>query len=128
MRHTLRIPLLIVAAASAMLVACDDRTGFGFGAARSEERVMPSNMAAEHPTGPVASTGSIDAAITASVKAQLARDAQLAALPIEVETSAGRVALKGTVPYPALRERAFQLAQSVPGVVAVDNRITLISG
>lgn len=62
-----------------------------------------------------------DAAITASVNAELARDNDLSALGIDVDTENGRVTLSGTAPNDAARERATQLASSVRGVTSVDN-------
>ncbi len=64
-----------------------------------------------------------DAAITASVNAEFAKDNQLSALGIDVDTENGRVTLSGKAPNEAARERATQLASSVRGVVAVDNRL-----
>ena len=64
-----------------------------------------------------------DAVITTSVNAQLVKDPALSALKIDVDTSAGRVALKGAAPNEAARERATQLASAVKGVVSVDNQL-----
>lgn len=66
-----------------------------------------------------------DALITTSVNAELAKDPSLSALHINVDTDSGRVALKGTAPDQASRERATQLASSVKGVVSVDNQLTV---
>lgn len=66
-----------------------------------------------------------DAAITAGVNAKLAADEELSALRINVDTQQGRVALSGDAPSMAARERATELARSVEGVLAVDNRLTL---
>ncbi len=64
-----------------------------------------------------------DAVITTSVNAQLVKDPALSALKIDVDTSAGRVALKGAAPTQAARERATQIASAVKGVVSVDNQL-----
>lgn len=64
-----------------------------------------------------------DAAITASVNAELAKDSQLSALKINVDTRNGQVLLKGQAPDAAARARATQLAMSVKGVTAVDNQL-----
>lgn len=64
-----------------------------------------------------------DAAITASVNAQLARDSELSALKIDVDTSEGRVALRGTAPNREARDRATRLASGVDGVKSVDNQL-----
>ena len=69
--------------------------------------------------------GASDLAITAKVNAALAADDKLSALKINVDTEAGRVALKGTAPDADSRERATTLAAAVEGVVAVDNRLII---
>ena len=61
--------------------------------------------------------------ITTSVNAELAKDDKLSALKIDVDTSDGRVMLKGTAPSQADKERATQLAQGVKGVTRVDNQL-----
>ena len=66
-----------------------------------------------------------DAVITSSVNAELAKDSQLSALRINVDTVEGRVALRGTAPDAASKERATTLAQRVDGVKAVDNQLTV---
>lgn len=68
-----------------------------------------------------------DATITTTINAQLARDPALSAMKIAVDTSAGRVSLKGTAPDAPARERATQLAQRVDGVVSVDNQLQIRS-
>ena len=64
-----------------------------------------------------------DAVITTSVNAELVKDPSLSALRIDVDTSSGRVALKGAAPNRAARDRATQLASAVKGVVSVDNQL-----
>ena len=66
-----------------------------------------------------------DAVITSSVNAELAKDSQLSALRINVDTVAGRVALRGTAPDAASKNHATTLAQRVDGVQAVDNQLTV---
>ena len=66
-----------------------------------------------------------DAVITSAVNAALAKDPQLSALRINVDTDAGRVALKGTAPDAASKDRATALASAVKGVVSVDNQLTI---
>ena len=68
-----------------------------------------------------------DAAITVEVKAMLAKDPGLSALRIDVDTAAGRVALRGTAPTASARERATQLAKAVTGVTGVDNELSVKS-
>ncbi len=66
-----------------------------------------------------------DARITTLVSAELARDPELSALKIDVETQAGKVLLKGSAPSGAARDRAVTLARAVSGVVGVDNQLRI---
>lgn len=66
-----------------------------------------------------------DAAITLEVKAMLAKDPGLSALRIDVDTADGQVALRGTAPTDAARERASQLANAVSGVIGVKNELSV---
>ncbi|MES3015277.1 MAG: BON domain-containing protein [Pseudomonadota bacterium] len=66
-----------------------------------------------------------DAVITSSVKTELAKDPNLSALAINVDTDSGRVALKGNAPTPTAKARATTLAQNVKGVISVDNQLTI---
>jgi len=66
-----------------------------------------------------------DAVITASVKTELAKDSDLSALNINVDTSGGNVALRGTAPSMAAKEHATSLAAGVKGVGTVDNQLTV---
>lgn len=64
-----------------------------------------------------------DAMITAAVNAELAKDRDLSALKIDVDTRDGRVMLSGTAPSTSARERASVLASAIKGVASVDNRL-----
>jgi hyperosmotically inducible protein len=66
-----------------------------------------------------------DAVITTSVKAELAKDSNLSAMKINVDTDSGQVALRGTAPTANARDHATVLAQGVKGVVGVDNQLTV---
>ncbi len=66
-----------------------------------------------------------DAAITAGINAELAKDSQLSALRIDVDTRNGHVLLSGVAPDAKSRERATVLASAVKGVRSVDNRLQL---
>ena len=68
-----------------------------------------------------------DAAITASVNTELAKDSQLSALKINVDTSSGRVLLRGTAPNADARDRATSLTKAVKGVTSVDNQLEVRS-
>ena len=64
-----------------------------------------------------------DASITTKVTAELARDPELSALKIDVDTHAGAVVLKGTAPSDAAKDRAVTLARAVAGVVSVESQL-----
>jgi hyperosmotically inducible protein len=66
-----------------------------------------------------------DAVITTTINAELAKDTQLSALRVDVDTADGRVILRGTAPDTASRERATELAQRVEGVKSVDNQLSV---
>lgn len=68
-----------------------------------------------------------DAGITASVNAELAKDPGLSALRINVDTTGGKVLLRGTAPDAQARERASRLAGAVKGVTQVDNQLEVRS-
>ena len=54
---------------------------------------------------------------------ELAKDATLSALRIDVDTRDGHVMLSGTAPSTSARERATTLAANVKGVNSVENRL-----
>ena len=64
-----------------------------------------------------------DASLTAAVSAQLAKDPELSALRIDVDTKGGVVTLNGPAPSEAAKARAGQAAKAVAGVTGVDNRL-----
>ncbi len=64
-----------------------------------------------------------DAAITTQINADLARDPELSALKINVDTTDGKVVLMGSAPTDVARERAAAKALAVSGVTAVDNQL-----
>jgi hypothetical protein len=64
-----------------------------------------------------------DAAITSSVSAGLAKDPDLSALKIDVDTKGGVVSLKGPAPNAAAKARAEEIAKGVQGVTAVNNQL-----
>jgi osmotically-inducible protein OsmY len=68
-----------------------------------------------------------DAAITASVSAGLAKDPDLSAIKIDVDTKGGVVSLKGPAPTAAARARAEEIAKGVQGVTSVNNQLEVRS-
>jgi hyperosmotically inducible protein len=68
-----------------------------------------------------------DAAITASVSAGLAKDPDLSAIKINVDTKGGAVSLKGPAPTAAAKARAEEIAKGVQGVTSVSNELEVKS-
>ena len=66
-----------------------------------------------------------DAAITASIAAEFAKDADLSAIKIDVDTKDGNVTLYGPAPTAAARDKATTLAKSIKGVASVSNKLTV---
>lgn len=66
-----------------------------------------------------------DATITAKVNADLARDPDLSALKINVDTVNGKVTLNGPAPTTVARDRAETIAKAVDGVTAVNNQLVV---
>lgn len=66
-----------------------------------------------------------DLAITASVSAGFAKDADLSAIKIDVDTKNGNVTLTGPAPTAAARDKASTIAKSIKGVNAVDNQLVV---
>ena len=66
-----------------------------------------------------------DAALTAAIKAGLAKDPELSALRINVDTKDGHVSLYGSAPSDAARQRAQAIALAENGVTGVDNQLAI---
>jgi osmotically-inducible protein OsmY len=66
-----------------------------------------------------------DAAITAKVKTSLAKDPDVSAMAVNVDTDKGVVTLSGRVKSDLERRKAASLAQEVEGVRSVRNQISL---
>ena len=79
-------------------------------------------------TGQAISGSVDDAAITASVAAGLAKDPDLSAFKIDIDTASGIVSFYGPAPSESARERASAIARAVKGVVGVNNRLTVKTG
>lgn len=123
-------------AALALVTGCerrgDERTAgqrVDDASSRVEERSAEVNSQARE-AGQTASdaTGAVagktrDMGITAEVKARLAKDSQLSALRIDVDTNDGRVVLRGSAPTLAAREHATELARGIEGVMGVENEL-----
>ena len=68
-----------------------------------------------------------DSAITAKVKTTFAKDPEVSALKVHVDTEKGVVTLSGKVKTEQERAKAAELARSTAGVRAVNNNLTLAS-
>ncbi|MDB5742798.1 MAG: transport-associated protein [Polaromonas sp.] len=66
-----------------------------------------------------------DMAITTAISAGLAKDPELSALKINVDTKDGAVTLNGSAPTPAAVERAGALAKTFNGVQSVSNKLVV---
>ena len=129
-RHPRTLIALTAALAALSLAACnraDDRTAgqrVDSAVAKTEQGAATAKQEIKEAAGSVKSAVS-DASITASVNAELARDSELSSLKIDVDTNAGKVALKGSAPNAEARERAAKLARAVSGVTDVDNQLAI---
>ncbi|KZT17803.1 transporter [Acidovorax sp. GW101-3H11] len=66
-----------------------------------------------------------DATITAQVNAGLAKDPDLSAVKINVDTVNGKVTLNGPAPSTVARDRAETIAKAVSGVTSVNNQLVV---
>lgn len=66
-----------------------------------------------------------DAVITTSVNASLAKDPDLSAIKINVDTKDGVVTLNGPAPTAAAKDKATELARQVKGVSSVNNQLVV---
>lgn len=131
--------------ALATLVACGQRDESATVGQKIDEAVVSAERKAEEAQGAMSeaaqeaksgaeamgdkmATSVSDATITAAVNAELAKDNQLSALKIDVDTKDGYVQLKGTAPDSASVDRATMLAAAVKGVTKVDNQLTISGG
>jgi hyperosmotically inducible protein len=70
-----------------------------------------------------------DSVITAKIKAEMAKDKQVSAMNIKVDTdNNGVVTLSGMAKSRQEADKAVLLARSVKGVIAVENRIQVGTG
>jgi osmotically-inducible protein OsmY len=94
--------------------------------AKQEAREASRDIKAETKTATTEASDRVaDAAITASVNADLAKDPDLSALKINVDTHNGHVTLHGSAPTEEAKQRAAKLAANVKGVTSVDNELSV---
>lgn len=99
------------------LGACNRRDGSQTAGQKVDAAVAKADSEAMDP----AAAGVGDTAITASLKADLAADAELTT--VGVETRGGRVVLRGMAPDDAASDWATKLAKAV---VALDNQLATV--
>ena len=68
-----------------------------------------------------------DATITTKIKADFAKDKQVSAMNIKVDTDNGVVKLSGTAKSKDEADKAVAIAQATKGVVSVQNQIQIAS-
>lgn len=69
-----------------------------------------------------------DVTITAKVSGSLAKDPDLSAIKINVDTKDGVVTLNGPAPNAAAKDKATTLAKQVQGVTSVNNQLMVTPG
>ncbi len=105
-------------------VGQDIKEGAAEAASETREQVAQAGEAIKDGARDAAALAS-DVAITASVNAKLAKDPDLSALRINVDTKDGEVTLTGPAPSEDAKERAATLAREVEGVKSVTNNLTV---
>ena len=124
------LTLCALTAAVMALSACNRNDGTTVGQkvdsaiARTEQGAANASRSAKEATANAAQSVN-DATITAAVNADLAKDSELSALRINVDTRDGRVTLNGTAPNADAKQRAERLALAEKGVVGVDNKLAI---
>ena len=119
---------LMLAASALALGACDKAGDETVGQkvdsaiARTEQAGAGAKARTESAATSVA--GAVDdASITAAVSTGLAKDPDLSAIKIDVDTKGGQVTLRGPAPDANAKARAEEIAKSVKGVNGVDNQL-----
>ncbi|MDM0000384.1 BON domain-containing protein [Variovorax sp. J22P240] len=139
-RHSGRWLALLLASGALALTACGDKGSnqtagqkvdsaiaktdqAGADAKAKSESAAASTKEAAKDAGAAVAGAVDDAAITAAVSTGLAKDPDLSAIKIDVDTKGGTVSLSGPAPNAAAKARAEEIAKSVKGVSAVKNNL-----
>ena len=124
-----RTATLLAGLLALTLVACGNKNDNRTAGEKLDAAVAKTGQAAEEAKAKTAEAGSAiadkidDATITASVSAGLAKDPELSAVKIDVDTKGGTVMLNGPAPTAAAKARAADIARSVKGVNSVENKL-----
>ena len=140
-----RRPLLALACSAAVLLAltacnkADDGKTVGqsidSGIAKTEQAAKDAGNAMKEASRDAQATGSQagttmgekidDITITATVSTGLAKDPDLSAIKINVDTKDGVVTLNGPAPTAAAKDKATDIARQVKGVTSVNNQLVV---
>jgi osmotically-inducible protein OsmY len=130
---TRRVAPLLAALLAVTLAACGNKANdttagqkVDSAGARTEQAAKDANAKAQDVARAVEAKVD-DATITTEVNAGLAKDTELSAIKIDVDTKGGTVLLKGPAPTAAAKARATEIAKSVKGVGSVDNQLEVKS-
>lgn len=143
-RHSRSWTVLMLAAGALALAACGDKAGnetagqkvdsaiakterAGADAKAKADRMVSDAKAKTESTAASVAGAVDDASITAAVSTGLAKDPELSAIKIDVDTKGGMVSLSGPAPNAAAKARAEEIAKSVKGVSAVSNHLEVKS-
>lgn len=143
-----RRPLLALACSAAVLLAltacnkADDGKTVGqsvdSGIAKTEQAAKDAGNTVKEASKDAQATGSQasttmgekidDVTITATVSTGLAKDPDLSAIKINVDTKDGVVTLNGPAPSAAAKDKATDIAKQVKGVTSVNNQLVVKPG
>lgn len=143
-----RRPLLALACSAAVLLAltacnkADDGKTVGqsidSGIAKTEQAAKDAGNAMKEASKDAQATGSQasttmgekidDITITATVSTGLAKDPDLSAIKINVDTKDGVVTLNGPAPSAGAKDKATEIAKQVKGVTSVNNQLVVTPG
>lgn len=116
MSHCDAMRTIVLLVVSSLLVGCTSMLAGGRGEAAGNSIGTDSRDAV---------TIARDDQITSTIRARFARDKDLGAAGLTVETRRGVVTLRGELADFEQRDRAVGLSTDVPGVVRVANQITV---
>lgn len=143
-----RRPLVALACSAAVLLAltacnkADDGKTVGqsvdSGIAKTEQAAKDAGNTMKEASKDAQATGSQastalgekidDLTITATVSTGLAKDPDLSAIKINVDTKDGVVTLNGPAPSAAAKDKATEIAKQVKGVTSVNNQLMVKPG
>lgn len=139
-RHSRSWTVVMLGAGALALAACGDKAGnetagqkvdsaiakterAGADAKAKADQMVSDAKAKTESTAASVADAVDDASITAAVSTGLAKDPELSAIKIDVDTKGGMVSLNGPAPNAAAKARAEEIAKSVKGVSAVSNHL-----